>query len=370
MSIKFKIVVCLLLLFIPLKSFAENIYNQPYLGAFPDLYKEKFSAAAWKQKTSANLAEIVRQSDLIILAKTERIAKAIESTDRITIYDADVKILSTYKGKAITETLSLKFEASATGIENGSKHIFFLKQSADNTKLLKASFIFPRGEGYDNHMRIIGAFDCSEDVGIAVINYLITRKLPIDLEERLINEYLSDEWGKMYTAVHLAFATSPAIGTSVLKRAVSVKERKRFDLELYGIAAFGLAIERKAENWRTLLENIPSFEGAGRMPESIAFDLAATFGDETTVPVIKEVIAKKPELAVSAAFALSRIKGKEAKSLVESWLSNEQLGKREELISNGWVQQKINSSILFKIALEEMEGTSTLKPKVLGMFLL
>lgn len=369
MSIRFRIVVCLLLLFIPVKNFAETIYDQPYLGAFPNLYKEKFSALSWQRKMTDNLASIVQHSDLVILAKTEKIDKALESTDRITIYNANVKILKIYKGEPVGKSLNLKFEASATGIESGSKHIFFLKQTASNVEVLKASFIFHSGEGYDNRMRIVGAVDCSEDVGIAVISYLVTRNLPIDLEERLMNEYLSDDWGKMYSAVHMAFATSPVVGASVLKNAVSVKERKRFDLELYGIAAYRLAGERKPDNWRTLLENIPSFEGAGRMPESIAFDLAATFGDETIVPVIREVVAKRPELAVSAAFALSRIKGKEAKLLVESWLSNQQLAKREELISTGWQQQKINSFILFKIALEEMEGTSTLKPKVLGTFL-
>jgi hypothetical protein len=357
MNIKFKFVICVLLLLFPVKGFAETIYDQPYLGEFPDFFRERFSALALKQKAANNLATIVQQSDLIILAESEKISEAAESNDRITIYDTNVKILEILKGESTDKFLNLKFEASATSIENGPKHIFFLKRIKDNIKVLKASFIFPRGQGYDNYMRIFGAYDCSEDIGIDVINYLGNSTFPIDLDERLAKEYLSESWGKMYSSVHMASAISPVFGVPVLKMAVSVKDRKRFDIDLYGIAAYSLAVQQNHDYWQTILENIPSFEGNGRVAESVAFDLAATFGNEKIVPVIKDVVFKKPELAVSAAFALSKIKGKEAKSLIEFWLKDTELSKREEIISNGWQQRKTNFSTLFREALKKMEVT-------------
>jgi len=106
----------------------------------------------------------------------------LESSDRIIIYDANVKILKTFKNKPTNTFLHLEFKASATSIENNSKHIFFLKQMKDGYQVLKASYIFPRGQGYDNFMRIFGAYDCSENVGTDVINYLKTGHNSIPLK--------------------------------------------------------------------------------------------------------------------------------------------------------------------------------------------
>jgi hypothetical protein len=52
----------------------------------------------------------------------------------------------------------------------------------DGYQVLKASYIFPRGQGYDNFMRIFGAYDCSENVGTDVINYLKTGHNSIPLK--------------------------------------------------------------------------------------------------------------------------------------------------------------------------------------------
>ena len=49
MNIKFKFVICVLLLLFPIKGFAETIYDQPYLGEFPDFFRERLSALALKQ---------------------------------------------------------------------------------------------------------------------------------------------------------------------------------------------------------------------------------------------------------------------------------------------------------------------------------
>lgn len=347
MKIKFTFVISVLLL-LSVQGFAETIYDQPYLGEFPDFFRERFSALALKQKAEDNLAVIVQQSNLIVMTEANNITEALESGDRNTIYNANVKILKIIKGQPTDKFLNLKFRAFTTGIEKGAKHIFFLKQTEKGIEVLKSSFIYPRGRGFDNHMVLFGSIVCSEDVGVDIIKYIATLDVPLNIEERLVKEYTN---GNAYSAIHIASATAPVIGNSVLRRAISEKERKRFDIDLYGIAAYTLAIQQKQDNWREILENIPPFE---RVAESIAFDLAATFGDERVIPVISDVVSQKPELAVSAAFALSKIGGKEAQSVIQTWLKDTKLSEREELISNGWMQRKTNFSVLFKEALEKM----------------
>ncbi|MEP7036808.1 MAG: hypothetical protein ABI891_00555 [Acidobacteriota bacterium] len=285
------------------------------------------------------------------MTEANKIVEAPESSDGNTFYDANVKILKVFKGESINEFLNLKFKPFTTGIEKGAKHIFFLKKRGKGFEVLKSSFIYPRGQGFDNHMVLFGSIVCSEDVGLDVIKYLATLDVPLNIEARLVNEYSNSD---AYSAIHIASATAPVFGNSVLKKAVSEKERKRFDIDLYGTAAYALAIQQNQDNWREILDNIPHFKGYGRVAESIAFDLAANSGDEKVISIIKDVVSRKPELAVSAAFALSKIGGKEAQSVIENWLKDKKLSEREELISKGWTQRKITFSELFKEALEKM----------------
>jgi hypothetical protein len=354
MKIAFAFIFSLLLLFIPVNGFVETVYDQPYLGEFPTFVADRFSTRAWKKNAESNLAALVRQSDLIVVAESKEIVEAPESTDRLTFYDANVRILKVVKGKPTNADLRLKFRAFTTGIGIGSRHIFFLRETREGFEVLRSSFVYPRGQGFDNHMVLFGSTICSEKVGIAVIMFLANQNGPQDLEQSLTNEYLSDQWDKTYSAVHLASATAPAFGASVLTMAVVEKERKRFDIDLYGTAAYALALQRKQENWQIMLENIPVVQGGGRMAESIAFDLAANFGDEGTVRVIRDVVAGKPELAVSAAFALSGIGGKKARSVIEDWLRDPALSKRAERISTGWTTRTETFSTLFAEALEKM----------------
>ncbi|MGB7068827.1 MAG: hypothetical protein WBD22_04985 [Pyrinomonadaceae bacterium] len=352
MKIAFTLVLYFLTLFIPIVGLGENLYDQPYLGEFPEHLRDLYSAASLKKKASNNLTATVSQSDLIILAESESFEEAIGFSGGFTVYESKVKVLRIFKGDLTETSLTLNFVASATGIGKGSRHVLFLKRTKDSFSVLKASFVFPWGKGYDNYMRIFGAYDCSEDLGIDVIDYLANSKIAIDLEGRLEREYSSEDWGKRYCAVHFAAAASPAFGIRVLLQVASVKDKKRFDSDVFGTAAYSLAVQKNSNYWKLMLENVPSFPGRGRVEESTIFDLAANFGDEKTVYVIRDVVSQRPEFAVSAAFALSRIGGKNAKAVIESWLANEELAKREERISTGWTQRVTDFSTLFRQALE------------------
>ncbi|MDI1241785.1 MAG: hypothetical protein PSX80_07680 [bacterium] len=145
-------------------------------------------------------------------------------------------------------------------------------------------------------------------------------------------------------------------GIPVFKAALATRDPRLFDIDLYGTAAYGLATRRKTDHWAWMFQNIPAFPGHGRVAESIVFDLAANFGDMSTVSDIKVAVERKPELAVSASFALSRIGGREAQETIENWLRDPELSKREEKIASGWVQGTERFSNLFKQALDRMKA--------------
>lgn len=359
---KKNIAIILLLYFLcgPGQNQAETIYDQPYLGVWPYAFlRELYSAEALRQQAANNLAAIVQQSDLIILAGAGKFKeiKSLDQTGRTEFYEGDFVPIKIFKGRANVTSFHLKFKPSATGIKSNARHIFFLKKDAGTFKVLKASYIYPKGKGYDNHIRITGYIDGSADVAIDVIKYLIDRKARADLNARMMDEYMSENWGKMSSAVFMASSTAPAVGIPVLKKMVSVYDRKRFDLWLYGTAAYALALQQRRDTWQALLENIPSGDGYDRVPESIAFDLVAVIADKEIIPLLKEIVSKKPDLAVSAAFALSNIGGQEARRVIESWTRDEQLTGRETLISNGRGYKR-SFGELFKKALKQMKTTN------------
>ncbi len=247
--------------------------------------------------------------------------------------------------------LRLEFKAFTTGITEGARHLFFLKKSGTGYEVLKSSYIFPEGQGYDNYMRLFGAMDCSEDLGVDVVTYLVKPARVKQFDARLLAEFRNRSG---YCAVHMASAISPDFGVPVLHAVVGVRDPWLFDIDIYGTVAYGLAIQNKSDYWVLILENIPVSASYGRIAESIAFDLAANFGDANTVSVIKAVVEKKPELAVSASFALAKIGGSEARATIEMWIRNPELSKREEKISNGWTQRTEPFPNLLKQALDKM----------------
>jgi hypothetical protein len=288
-----------------------------------------------------------------VIGESENISIAPGSDDRTTIYASTVRILKTYKGAVRVSRLKLTFRAVTTGIETSAKHLFFLRKVANGFEVIKSSYIYPTGHGYPgNHIRLFGATNSREDLGLDVIRYLANSKISKRLGELLKEEYRT---GSRYAAVRLALATQPIYGGSVLRRAVQETERATFDIHDYGLAAYGLAIEKKKENWQLLLDNIPAPLGYGRVAESIVFDLAANFGGRDAAAAIKDAVRTKPSLAVSGAFALSKIGGAEARDTIENWLRDPALSERNERISSGWTTEKRTFSSLFREALRRMK---------------
>lgn len=341
------------ILFLPLIALGETVYDQPYLGGFPAFYAERFSVSAWRKAESEGLAKVIADSNLIVLAEAESIVQGTETSERSTVYEANVRILQTLKGKAPKSELFLKFTPYTTGLDKGARHIFFLKVSNSGVTVLKSSYIFPPGQGYDNHMRLFGAIDCSADLGSDVISYLISGKSPNNIDERLAKEYTSRS---SYSAVHMAAALSPVFGRPVLTKVVAESNPQGFDPDLYGVAAYTLA-RQNPEYLRVILDNIPLTKNYGRIPESIGFDIAANVGNEDTVLIIRDLVSRKPEFAVSAAFALSRIGGEAAGLVIDGWLKDPNLANRKERIFNGWTDRVESYSSLFQEAQRKMRGS-------------
>jgi len=339
------------------QAFAESNYDQPYLGVWPKMYS-RFSAEHLRSQAEQGLAGKVRKADVILVgaAHNLREIRVSDPVERVQFYEADVTVLRVVKGKLNGRQLHPKFTPSATSIEDGAEHVFLLETPKGNKPtVMEAWYVYP--EGY-NLMRVVGAYNCSKDVGMEVLEHLVSGKHNRALPSKLIAEYRSDSWGKMYSAVVMAAAAAPEVGRDVLIEMVSVKERKRFDLHLYCFAAEALAAKQGDKGLRVLLGNIPRFPGTGRIAESVVFDLVATYGTDSLVPNVMALVKSEPAFAASAAFALAGIQRESSRRAIVSLLGDEKLTQRTEKISVGWSERRERVEVLLKKALSAHGGDS------------
>ncbi|MBC8871577.1 MAG: hypothetical protein H8E44_19300 [Planctomycetes bacterium] len=339
------------------QALAESNYDQPYLGVWPESYR-RFSAEHLRLQAEQGLAGKVKKADVIIVgaAHNLREIKVSVPVERIQSYEADVTALRVVKGELNGRQLHLKFTPSATSIEDGAEHVFLLETlKGKGPTVIEAWYVYR--ESY-NVMRVVGAYNCSKDVGMEMLQHLVSGKHNPALASKLIAEYRSDSWGKVYSAVVMAAAATPEIGKDVLIEMVSVKDRKRFDLHLYCVAAEALAAKQGDKGLRALLDNIPQFLGTGRIAESVVFDLVATYGTENVVPDVAALVKQKPAFAVSAAFALGGIEGESSRRAIVSLLGDKQLIQKTEKISDGWSQRRERVDVLLKKALSSHDGNS------------
>jgi len=341
---------------------AQTAYDQPFLGEWPKGYRAKYAAEVWQHLAANDLATVVKQSDLILVGTAETLTELKSQLDKDTIefYEGDIKPTETLKGKPDAAKLHLKFAPSAVGLAAGARHLFFIKQAGAEYEVLKACFLYPEGEGYDNRIRLIDHIDCSTDLALDTIRYLVNGKIPPNYEKRLMAEFMNENYMFTLSAAHMA-AAAPAAGMAVLKLAVSGVENRKFDTQIYGIAAHALARHNQPESWRVLLESIPNPKGFDNIAEAIAFDLLAVMGSDKTLPTVQAVIAKHPNFAVSAAFALSRMGTKDARAALETWIANPALATRTINVppdwatpTADWMAPTLSYGFLFKQALEKM----------------
>ena len=320
-------------------SYAETVYDQPYLGAVPETYISRYFSTTLGKKTKEGLSNIVKNSDSIFVGTVHNIKefKISDPVERIQFYEADVKLLSMLKGKLEKPELHLKFNPFTTGIKDGDRHILFLKtEGAKEPNVIKACYLGPINS---NIMSNFGSSICSEEVGMQVLQYLIDGKKNPKLDSMLLDEYHSESWSKMYSAVVLAAAVEPEIGKDVLTETVSVRKRERFDIDLYCYAAQAIAAKQGDNGIKILLKNIWEPLGLNRLIESFVFDLAARYGSEKIVPDIIALVKENPQYVVSASYCLSNIGGDSCKNAIQSFLDDDRLSKGTEIIFDGWTQE-------------------------------
>lgn len=336
---------------------AESNYDQPYLGVWPKTYS-RFSAEHLRTQTEQGLAGKVKRADVILVGAAHNLTeiKVSDPVERIQFYEADITVMRVVKGDWSKRQVHFKFVPSATSIEDGAEHVFLLEiPKGKRPIVMEAWYLYP--ESY-NLMRVVGAYNCSKDVGMEVLEHLVSGKHNRALPRKLIAEYRSDSWGKMYSAVVMAAAAAPEVGEDVLVEMVSVKDRKRFDLHLYCVAAEALATKQGDKGLRVLLGNIPQFLGTGRIAESVVFDLVATYGTNNVVPDVTALVKRKPGFAVSAASALAGIEGESSRKAIVSLLNDDKLTQGIERISDGWSARTERVEVLLKKALAAHAGDS------------
>ncbi len=293
----------------------ESTYSRPYLGEWPG-FASRFSGEYLREQAETGIPQRVREADLILLGEALELRENRDPNGSIETYDGLIRINEILKGRTDRVALQLRFKPSATGIDKGARHVFFLVLSDDgHPEVTDAWYLFPPRY---NRMRVVGDYDCSREVGIGFLRLLATGSTPPEFAERLHGEYRSEEWGKRYSAVVMASFVEPEIGGDVLRAVVTGTADDPLNRELFPTAAYALAAGEGDRGLRALLEALPRADNTGRISESIVFDLVATLGTQELIPDILKIGQLHDEFAVSAAFALAGVGGDPACHAIET----------------------------------------------------
>ena len=330
---------------------AESIYDQPYLGKLGRPW-DRFSARSLEAQAREGLGGVVAAADLIILGTAQGLRELRSGKppdpDKVEAQEATVRVVRVLKGKTDQKEFKLRWTPSATSIRDGARHVFFLKLRKGADPLVqKAMYLYPKRS---NVMRIVGAYGCSEDVGLAVLDHLIHGSRPPGLPKKLLAEYQSSSYGHMYSAAVMAASAKVEIGQEVLKRVIAERRRGRFNFDLFCTAAHALAAKKGDEGLKLLLVNIPVSRGHERMAESVVFDLVAAYGTTKLVPRLVKFARENPRYGVSAAFALAGIGGDQARRGIGTLLADPGVSKRTEVVRD-FGTRKVPAADLLRQAL-------------------
>ena len=87
------------------------------------------------------LADAVRSADVIFSGVTTKLDLSKYQGIGNGTYSGTVTPTTFYKGKLENDSLRLSWEPSATGIQQGSNHLFFIRSDAGDSKVIKEIFV-------------------------------------------------------------------------------------------------------------------------------------------------------------------------------------------------------------------------------------
>ena len=326
----------LLLFFLPLCC-GETL---PYDGAYLGTVTHRF------EKPSREVAAAVQNADLVFVGTTGRLdASHFNGSTGQGGYTGDVVPDQMMKGSFSQPFLTLTWHPSATGLEAGSRHIFFVKRRQDTLEVLKEIYIhkpdFPCCRTY-------GLMDGGTTITLDAIKFFVSPQsgLPRGHNDRLLNELREESVHRQATAVLLAYETSRRECLPALLYAVAHRK------EDYLVAVFTACTLDGENGAKTALGLLDVPASRSPMSKMAVFDAIATAGNPASVGPLKQLGDERAEYRVSCAFAIRQISVERSAPIIRAWLADHKQDGMTETLSNRWARRSCSIESLLDAALQ------------------
>jgi len=282
----------------PAAAHAETIYDQPYLGDH---------AVA---PPARELAGLCGRAELVFVGTTRTLA-ATAGDGR---YAASVAIDRVLKGGPGEERLDLSWSPSATGIDAGSQHLFFVAGPAESPVVLKEMYIQPGESGF---IRAYGYLDGDTESTLAVVEALLHPDRPRGAAAELL---LADAEGTDFQRRQTAARLALELGTAEVVPALAALVRTENDV--FEALAAELLRLAGVDRLDDVLAAVLTAPFASRWTESRAFAAIASTGGSDFVEPLAAFGDAHAELRVSCAFALAGIGDASSSAALGRWIAD------------------------------------------------
>ncbi len=306
--------------FTTLFAVAGEGHTQPFV---PDL--RRFSAH------KPMLADAVRSADVIFSGVTTKVDVSKYKGIGNGTYSGTVNPKTFFKGSLRDDSLSLEWEPSATGIELGSNHIFFIRTKGEDFDVVKE--IFVHAPPY-MCSRAYWFYDGGTEATLQTIRLLVAPSEPVDTyAATLLADLKQPAVQRQATAVMLACETMRPECLEPLLYAVA-NHVEDFEHAIFG--ACRLDGRQGTPKALTLLTSHAE-------EQSLIFDAISAAKSPESINILARFGTDNPEYRVSCAFAIKEIDSSTLAEVVRSWRSD---GKHAEIKhtfsrGEGW---RVNSS--------------------------
>jgi hypothetical protein len=253
------------------------------------------------------LADAVRSADVIFSGVTTEIdLSKYEGIGKGT-YSGTVTPTTFYKGKLEKDCLSLRWEPSATGIEQGSNHLFFIRSEAGNLKVIKEIFVHKSPSSW---ARTYGAYDGGTEATLQSIRLLVQPSDPAaNYAATLLADLKQPAVHRQATAVRLACETLRPECLDPLLHAIT-HHVEDFEHAIFG--ACRLDGRQGTTKALKLLDVLPE-------AQSLIFDAIASAKSSESIAILVKFGTENPEYRVSSAFAIREIDTSGLPEILRRW---------------------------------------------------
>lgn len=308
---------------------ADEVRTQPFI---PDL--RRFTP----HKTM--LADAVRSADVIFAGVTTNLDLSKYQGIGKGIYSGTVTPTTSYKGKLESDSLRLSWEPSATGIEQGSNHLFFIRFNAGDSEVIKEIFIHK-----PPYMcaRTYWVYDGGIEATLQSLRLLVRPSDPVgDYAATLLADLKQPAVQQQATAVMLACETMRPECLEPLLFAIT-NHVEDFEHAIYGACRLdGLQGTTKALE---LLTAHPD-------DQSLIFDAIASAKSPESIGALTKFGTDNPKYRASCAFAIREIDTSTLSEVVRIWQGD---GKHAEIQHTfyriGWRTDTLSTDALLAKAI-------------------